>query len=128
MRHTFAPVLLLALFAACGGGDGDDFGTPDGGTPVDGSMSSPDTFPSGDTSIPPSSDTGSGSQDSPTTGSEGGTSCSSLKCTSDTECQSACGTVSGGIECCDTATQVCFPTSSATCPASTGGSDGGTMY
>jgi hypothetical protein len=131
MRHTLAPIILLALFVACGGNGGAD-GFPDSGsggpTPLGDSGSGDDGFGSGtgqDQYVPPS-DSGSGPDGTTDTG--GGGSCTSLKCTSDSECQSACGPVSGGIECCDTATQVCFPTSATACPVSTPPSDGGSMY
>jgi hypothetical protein len=132
MRHTLAPVILLALFVACGGNGGDE-GFPEGGgggpTPVgDSGTPGQDGYSPGQDQYTPPSDSGGGGTDGTTPPSDTGASCTSLKCTSDTECQSACGPVSGGIECCDTATQVCFPTSATACPVSTPPSDGGGMY
>jgi hypothetical protein len=134
MRQFLAPILVLGLFVACGGGgDGDVDYDAGGSTASDASghtdsSKTDDAYSPGDDTSEPT-DTGSGSKDTGTGADEGGTSCTSLKCTSDTECQTACGPVSGGIECCDTATQVCFSTPSTTCPVTTGsGSDSGSGY
>ncbi len=37
-------------------------------------------------------------------------------CTSDTDCQNSCPNVPNGINCCDTATGVCYANASSTCP------------
>jgi hypothetical protein len=130
MRHTLAPVVLLTLFVACGGSNsaGNDPFELDSGGGSDGPNVLGDGGQTGDSNVPPGYDANPGTDGSTSTDGGGGTTCTSLKCTSDSECQSACGTVSGGIYCCDTATQVCFPTSASECPVSTPPSDGGTMY
>lgn len=38
-------------------------------------------------------------------------------CTSDMDCQNSCPTVPSGVNCCDTATGVCYAFSSTSCPA-----------
>jgi hypothetical protein len=127
MRQTLGAVLFLGLFAACSGSGGDD-GAPDGGgvTPQpDSSSGQADAYSTGvDTYVPPTP--------TPEAGSDGpgaGGACTSLKCTSNAECQSTCGPVAGGIECCDIPTQGCFPTSAAACPPASGsGDDGGGIY
>jgi hypothetical protein len=43
--------------------------------------------------------------------------CDTIVCTQDTDCQSACPTVSNGIECCDTATGSCYAYAQMMCPA-----------
>jgi hypothetical protein len=135
MRYSLALVLVLAVFVACGGtSDNNSIGTDSGSPPgnnMDSSTGGPDAYSTLDTYVPPSSDTGTVEPgDSASTGepTEGGGSCTDLKCTDDTMCQSACPAVTGGVYCCDTATQVCFPTSEAMCPSTTGGTDGGSMY
>jgi hypothetical protein len=50
------------------------------------------------------------------------------KCATDNDCQTSCPNVDGGINCCDTATGVCFASQTATCPApkpDSGGSSSG---
>ena len=37
-------------------------------------------------------------------------------CTSDTDCQNSCPSVPNGINCCDTATGICYANASSTCP------------
>ena len=38
-------------------------------------------------------------------------------CTSDLDCQNSCPDVPNGINCCDTATGICYANASSTCPA-----------
>ncbi len=38
------------------------------------------------------------------------------QCTSDTDCQNSCAPVPNGINCCDTATGICYANASSTCP------------
>ena len=37
-------------------------------------------------------------------------------CTSDTDCQNSCPSVPNGINCCDTATGICYANASSSCP------------
>src|SRR5271156_6543196 len=115
MRINLTPILILSVvFLACGG-TGDNFGDAGegggsggfGGSPGMDGASYDDVFQSGDTVGPIDGSTGGGDT---STGS-----CSST-CTSDSFCQSACGTTS--TYCCDIPTGACYPVSSSTCPVS----------
>jgi hypothetical protein len=119
MRINLTPIMMLTGFFVACGGTGDNFsdGGGEGGGGFGGSPTM-DASSGGDdviSTIPDSSlDTGGG-KDSPV-------STCSATCTSNSECQSACGTSS--TYCCDIPTGACYPTSLATCPSGVADSGG----
>lgn len=129
-RFLGVAVLLSAAATACAAngepdvGDGDDAGGPvtdsggyGGGDSTSGGDSASSGYDSG------SSDTGTTTYDTGTTDTGTTTGVCTPSCTSDQECESSCPAApSGGTNCCDTSSGVCFANTSSTCPAS-GGND-----
>jgi hypothetical protein len=115
-------VLVLAtgsLIAACASGnDTTDFGAG-GASGTTTSSSPPDT---GTTSV--GTGGGGGATGSGTSTSGSGGTCIP-KCFADYDCQNSCPAAQTGINCCDTATGLCYVASTSICPMPQ--TDGGTM-
>jgi hypothetical protein len=101
----FACVFVLGATACAGGEEGT---AADGGADArrDGTTTTPDAGKPGD----------------------GGGQCTSLSCTTNAQCQSACvAPPNGGVWCCDGITNTCYATS-GTCGGGFDAGDSGSMY
>jgi hypothetical protein len=125
-----AAALSLAVTACAANGDPEvgDGEDDAGGEPTDAGGGGYSDTSSGHDSGSTGYDSATGYDTGPTnedTGAEdtGTTGVCTPSCTSDSECENSCPAApSGGINCCDTSSGVCFANTSSTCPAS-GGND-----
>lgn len=122
---TFFALTLAAIgFAACASGENDlpfNNGDTSGGGGNGGESSGGNgTGGSGTTTTGSGSSTSSG-------GNDAGGVCVP-KCATDADCQGSCPTPKSGTTCCDTATNVCYVSNSATCPVANDGGMPPPMY
>ncbi len=115
-RTLFVWALCAGVVAACAGGGSDtgELVPPDGGDDTSSGSSGSSSGLSGSGSGSSSGKSGSGSG----AGSSSGGGVCPASCNTNTDCNS-CPPVSGGYNCCDTGSHICFATTS-TC-----GSGGG---